>query len=1096
MQFGICKGPLDSINQIYIKELPVWCGLMTSASVLSINLPELFGGDLAEGGPVGTIECYFGDADQVMSQEVASRMGKTPVTMPGYRGIANLFFRYGPGSTTPSSSIFDLVYDLVDMVNGVGPPGGFKWSTNNPYLPSTWVNCTRIPKSLSESFATIYPYDPDWTQENDVTVSINGTTTLTLADMGVTAEQVDSGIVTLTSALTCTMNYTGLGGSGPADGYVSITHRFYKDNGSGGVGVQIGSTYTAGPGLSTGGGTANLVEVLPPLTRFVKIQPTVLPTFPIFTATSYSHTDLISFPSHNGGWCAPDGTLTVLPQANPAHMIYEALNDSDWGMSNPRTGFDLDSFMYAAEVFYNERFGLSILWSEQMEIEKYVTEILDHVQASLFVDPKSGLWRLIPYRADYDVNSLLVLDPTNCRATNRQRKGYAEIVNEVVVSWTNPENEGEETVTFQDPASISTQGLVSTTRNYYGVRYVELANQLGARDIRAASYPTFMADFVALRDMSNIFPGSVVKLNWPEDGIEGMVLRVGKVDYGQPGDKYVRFPATEDIYGLEAGQYVSIQKTGWVNPNVPPAPMDILDIMTAPLALYARAGHPVTSLTDATFPIVPVALLGNRSGADAVESFDVMGQGFKPNGETETVVLANLPPTPTALLSVELVAEAVTYMTNAEMIRFCGYYGPETGAFLNIGSGDTASELVMLDSYNTTTGWKLARGMYDTVPQAWPVGTRAWFIGDALRPIDPSEQNAGVEADYYLLPKSSGGKLALADAPLVTFVPSDRPYAPDRPSNVSVAASGAGALTTSHPVAVQNASAESQTSGVPNTWTMVHMAAATDQIWFSPNYHLYPRTGLRFFKPGGTIGYDASMEQILSIPAGMVERIDTGAWPMNVKYWRSGMVPNQDWIKVTVEFYNATSTLISTFTGAQEFAESQPWAQRKITMTVPALARSYKLRFDFKNTSGTTTDVAIDDISVDYAKGDWPILTYVGTEVPTTLTFSWANRNRLMEDTIAPRWSEANVTPETGQTVTIRCREKLSRAIEYEVTGLTGTSYALDVTALTDYRFYDIEVLAVRDGYESIQFFTTQLEMQRLGYGNNYGYDYGENDGA
>jgi hypothetical protein len=217
---------------------------------------------------------------------------------------------------------------------------------------------------------------------------------------------------------------------------------------------------------------------------------------------------------------------------------------------------------------------------------------------------------------------------------------------------------------------------------------------------------------------------------------------------------------------------------------------------------------------------------------------------------------------------------------------------------------------------------------------------------------------------------------------------------------------------------------------------------------------------------------------------------------MNVKYWRSGMVPNQDWIKVTVEFYNATSTLISTFTGAQEFAESQPWAQRKITMTVPALARSYKLRFDFKNTSGTTTDVAIDDISVDYAKGDWPILTYVGTEVPTTLTFSWANRNRLMEDTIAPRWSEANVTPETGQTVTIRCREKLSRAIEYEVTGLTGTSYALDVTALTDYRFYDIEVLAVRDGYESIQFFTTQLEMQRLGYGNNYGYDYGENDGA
>lgn len=64
------------------------------------------------------------------------------------------------------------------------------------------------------------------------------------------------------------------------------------------------------------------------------------------------------------------------------------------------------------------------------------------------------------------------------------------------------------------------------------------------------------------------------------------------------------------------------------------------------------------------------------------------------------------------------------------------------------------------------------------------------------------------------------------------------------------------------------------------------------------------------------------------------------------------------------------------------------------------------------------------------------------------------------------------------------------------MTGLTGTSYAPDVTALATYRFYDIELIAVRGGFESIQFFTTLLEIQRLGYGNNYGYDYGENDGA
>lgn len=1070
MQFGICKGPLDSINTIYIKELPVWCGLMTSASTISINLPDLFGGDESEGGPVGTIECYFGTADQIMSDAVASRMGTVPTAMTGYRGIGNIFLR---GNSS----------------------GGFKWTSNNPYVPATWVNATRIPKGLSEDFSVIYPYDADWTQTNDVTVPISGTTTLTLAQLGVTAAEVDSGIVTLTSTLSASLALTGLGGSGPADGFVSITHQFFKDNGSGGVGVQIGSTYTAGPGLTTGGWSGSLSETLPPLTRFVKIHPTVLATFPLFTNTTYSHSDLISFPSHNGGWCAPDGTMTVLPQANPAHMIYEALNDPDWGMSTPRTGFDLDSFMYAAETFYNERFGLSILWSEQMEIEKYVTEILDHVQASLFVDPTTGLWRLVPYRADYDVNSLPILDPSNCRVTDRQRKGYAEIVNEVVISWTNPESESEETITFQDPASISTQGLVSTTRNYYGVRYPELANQLGARDIRAASYPSFMCNVIALRDMSNIFPGSVVKLNWPEDGIVGMVLRVGKVDYGQPGDKYVRFPATEDIYGLEAGQYTSIQKTGWENPNVPPAPLDQTAFMTAPLSLYTR-GQGSSGLSDSSYPIVPVALLANRSGSDPVSSFDVMGTGLKPNGATEDVVLANLVPTPTALLTNELMAEAVSYLSDAEVRRFCGYYGPEDGTFLTFGSGDTGSEIVMLDSFETVKGWKLARGMYDTVPRAWPSGTRVWFIGDALVPIDPSEQVVGVEAEYRLLPKSGGGKLALADAPLLTFTPTDRPYDPIRPANVSVVASGAGALTTPYPVAVQNPGAESQTTGVPNTWTLAHVNSNTSLIFFSPSYTVSPHSGSRFFKFGGTIGYDSYMEQTLSIPAGMVERIDAGSWPMNVRYWRAAMLPDEDYAAVTVEFYDGASALISTYSGAYEFAEANTWTQRVVTIPVPPLTRSYKLRFDVKKTAGSTTDYVIDDISVDFAKGDWPILTYVGTEVPTTLTFNWSNRNRLMEDTVAPRWSEANVTPETGQTTTIRCRERFSRSVEYEVTGLTGTSHALDVTSLTDYRFYDIEVLAVRDGHESIQFFTTQLELQRLGYGSNYGYDYGENDGA
>ena len=45
------------------------------------------------------------------------------------------------------------------------------------------------------------------------------------------------------------------------------------------------------------------------------------------------------------------------------------------------------------------------------------------------------------------------------------------------------------------------------------------------------------------------------------------------------------------------------------------------------------------------------------------------------------------------------------------------------------------------------------------------------------------------------------------------------------------------------------------------------------------------------------------------------------------------------------------------------------------------------------------------------------------------------------------------------------------------------------------FRFYEVEVVAVRDGEESFHNGRASLEVERLGYGNNYGYDYDENDG-
>ena len=107
LHMGICHGKVDSINKIVIGDKTAWCGYESGRSNIVIALPDLFGGDLKGGGPVGVAEFYDGSLTQLASAELASRRGETPTTTPGGRGIASVFFR--------GSSVTDFTTDGLGL---------------------------------------------------------------------------------------------------------------------------------------------------------------------------------------------------------------------------------------------------------------------------------------------------------------------------------------------------------------------------------------------------------------------------------------------------------------------------------------------------------------------------------------------------------------------------------------------------------------------------------------------------------------------------------------------------------------------------------------------------------------------------------------------------------------------------------------------------------------------------------------------------------------------------------------------------------------------------------------------------------------------
>lgn len=590
------------------------------------------------------------------------------------------------------------------------------------------------------------------------------------------------------------------------------------------------------------------------------------------------------------------------PDANPAIIIYECLTNADWGMGAASDLVDETSFQEVAETLFNEQFGLSMMWAQQAKIEDFVTEVLDHIQATLFVDPATGKFTLRLIRDDYDQDELRTLDPSNSKLTSWSRKAWGETVNEIVVTWTNPENEQDETITFQDLANIAMQGsVVSDSRNYYGIRNADLAAEAAVRDLRTASAPLVSAEIMVNRKGWNLRPGDVVKLTWPEYGFEEIIMRCGKIDYGRPGEMAIKVSLMEDIFSLGLGQFFSPPSTAWEDPALAPEGMLFSRTINLPASILQTFG---ADFTQDTYPINTLAILavGNADTA----SYELSGTTTLPNGDEAWEDINTMYPVGHATLVAPLAREAVSTITG--LANRTGPMSLSVAGFLLIGEDEETMEVVMIDAISSGV-MTLARGVYDTVPRAWPAGTPVWIIDNSFASIDVTEHSVGEVVEYKLQARTSKGLMPFDDAPILEGEVTDRPYLPYRPANVKV-----------------------------------------NGVGFGPAVY-------------------------------------------------------------------------------------------------------------------TTT--------------------------PTTIPVTWSNRNRLLEDALVRRWTEAGMVPETGQTTTIRIFDTEDNLLTTHA-GLAGESFDVPLASFSGAGETRVRVSSVRDGFESLMGYMISVEIPNLpGYGNNYGNVYG-----
>ena len=92
LHLGLCHGPIDALLELRAGDRTAFTGTVSGSGPISINAPELFGGEDREGGLQGTLDVMMGEPAQGANSYLTAQQG-TP--QPAYRGMLSLVYRGG-----------------------------------------------------------------------------------------------------------------------------------------------------------------------------------------------------------------------------------------------------------------------------------------------------------------------------------------------------------------------------------------------------------------------------------------------------------------------------------------------------------------------------------------------------------------------------------------------------------------------------------------------------------------------------------------------------------------------------------------------------------------------------------------------------------------------------------------------------------------------------------------------------------------------------------------------------------------------------------------------------------------------------------------
>lgn len=255
---------------------------------------------------------------------------------------------------------------------------------------------------------------------------------------------------------------------------------------------------------------------------------------------------------------------------NPAEVIYSILTNNLWGCNYDRiTDIDSASLLQLGVTCEEEGLGVSALITSEAQAGQYIQKILNHINGIMYDDPYTGKLKFKLIRGDYDPNSLVVFDPSNCADMKFSRLDWSETSSATSVNFTFAANKYEDgQLLYNDVANrfITKSYKESSVEGMYFTKAIN-ASWLAQVSQLASGYPLSTVEFTTNRVGHDIGLGDVIMITWLPYGIKEQVFRVTDIDYATLTSNAIKISAIEDIYGFATTKYAYAEVPEWKDPK-------------------------------------------------------------------------------------------------------------------------------------------------------------------------------------------------------------------------------------------------------------------------------------------------------------------------------------------------------------------------------------------------------------------------------------------------------------------------------------------------------------------------------------------------